>query len=42
MALEYVDISSAYLESLRENADIEVISKQKAMTFDGNGNLETF
>ncbi len=42
MELEHVDISPAYLESLRENPNIEVVSKKKAMTFDANGNLETF
>jgi len=42
MELEYVDISPAYLESLQENANIEVVSKKKAMTFDANGNLEMF
>jgi hypothetical protein len=42
MDLEYVDISQAYLESLRENSNIEVVSKKKAIAFDANGNLETF
>lgn len=42
MELEHVDISSAYRESLRENPNIEVISRERAMTFDANGNLETF
>jgi hypothetical protein len=42
MALEYIDISPAYLESLRENPNIEFVSKKKAMTFDANGNLEKF
>ena len=42
MELEQIDISSAYLESLQENPDLEIVSKQKAMTFDANGNLETF
>jgi hypothetical protein len=42
MALEHVDISSAYLESLQENPNIEVVSKKRAMAFDANGNLEMF
>jgi hypothetical protein len=42
MALEYVDLSPAYLESLPDNPDIEVVSKERAMAFDANGNLEMF
>ena len=42
MELELVDISPAYLESLQENPDLEIVSKQKAMAFDANGNLEAF
>jgi hypothetical protein len=42
MALEHVDISSAYLEFLQENPNIEVVSKKRAMAFDANGNLEMF
>ena len=42
MALEHVDISSAYFESLRENPNLEIVSKERAMAFDASGNLETF
>jgi hypothetical protein len=39
MQLEQVDVSQAYLEAVSGRSDLEIVSPQRPLSFDGEGNL---